>query len=151
MPHAVVISGDREWTNLFIIREKIRELVQLHGSNLKVISGGARGADKLAKTACGNLGIEKQFHEEMADWIGRGRHIAGRERNERMLSMGISQIFAFKDKFDFTLCKGGTEHMCKIGVVAGVEVNLFSKNEWLILTGRYIANQLYADVKRVLM
>lgn len=70
---------------------------------------------------------------ELADWVGRGRG-AGFERNRRMLALQPDLVLAFKDDAQGwdgvgPGGHGGTEHMCRIALQAGVPVLRWSHEQ----------------------
>jgi hypothetical protein len=89
----ILICGDREWSDL----DLIKECLNLFRGHVKaVVHGGARGADKLAGQAALELKIElvEVYH---ADWSKYGR-AAGPVRNQKMLDCGEPDIgWAFHD------------------------------------------------------
>lgn len=112
----VIVCGSRDWTDGEPIRRALTHLANRH-IQVEVVHGGARGADSLAGQIAANLGLT--VRAELADWVGRGRG-AGPERNRRMLALGPSLVLAFKDGLDPALSRGGTEHMLRIAIAAGV-------------------------------
>lgn len=112
----IIICGSRDWIDGDAIRAALISLRKQHPDAV-VVHGAARGADSLADRIARNLGFRVEAHP--ADWTGRGR-AAGPERNQLMLKLGADQVLAFKDDFDPTLSRGGTEHMVRIARDAGV-------------------------------
>ena len=88
----VLVTGDREWSNYLRIRD-----VLAFTQPRKVITGGARGADKLAELACNELGIECIVIP--ADWATHGK-AAGPIRNRKMLDHGPDLVIAFHDDLE---------------------------------------------------
>lgn len=127
----VIFCGSRDWRDYGIIQRTVRKVGALGGSGLLIIHGGARGADSMTEQAAKEMGIPVQA--ELADWVGKGRS-AGPERNRRMLELKPDSVYAFKDNFDQTLTTGGTEHMVKIALEAGVTVHLYDRGRWQTLT-----------------
>ena len=60
-----------------------------------------------------------------ADWPGHGK-AAGPIRNKLMLAQRPHLVVAFKDEFDHTLTRGGTENMVRIAREAGVKTMVVS-------------------------
>lgn len=82
---------------------------------LVLIEGEARGADSLSRGIAEELGIP--FLPYPAYWRkddGGRDYAAGKKRNQRMLDEhpDLDVVFAFKDKFDWSYKRGGTEDMC---------------------------------------
>jgi hypothetical protein len=109
-----------------------------------LIEGGAKGADRAAqdwaKHSPLHQPLQSFFEYEPgsapdrqpfflktveANWTEHGR-AAGPYRNREMLAENPDLVIAFKDDFDRTLSKGGTEHMVKIAKKAGVKTVLVS-------------------------
>lgn len=118
----VIICGSRDWTDQVTIGTFILGLRAMH-PNLTVVHGNARGADKLAQQFCLASGIPEEPHP--ADWVGHGKG-AGPIRNREMLESGAFLVVAFKDGFDRTLQRGGTENMIRIATEAGVRTVVVS-------------------------
>ena len=122
----LLVCGSRDWYDARMIREQMIRLARdarEHGWSVTVVEGDARGADKIAGEVAESLGFGVERHP--ADWTGRGR-VAGFERNNLMLSLGVDLLWAFKDGCDHSLRRGGTEHMVKIATAANVPWRLFS-------------------------
>jgi hypothetical protein len=115
----VIVCGDRQGYTPSVVRRVLTALAEDHGASLVVLHGGARGVDAMAGDMARGLGITVE--EYPADWRGKGR-VAGFIRNQEMLESGAEQVIAFKRGFDHTLRRGGTEHMCRIAMDAGVPV-----------------------------
>ena len=86
---------------------------------ITVIHGGARGADRYAREWATRRLSEHPFpgllniyvKEFPADWETHAK-AAGPIRNRRMLEEGKPElVLAFKNGFDHTLSRGGTENM----------------------------------------
>lgn len=129
MHRHVIFCGDRAYLGWQEIRAKLTDLRQRYRSELVVVSGGARGADMLAKSSCIALGIEHR--EILADWVGHGR-AAGPIRNRQMLQLGPVAVYAFKRAiaWDSTLEHGGTEHMVRIALLAKVPAHHYDGSRW---------------------
>lgn len=93
----ILICGDRNYTDYKRILGFLKEYKRKH-SELVVIEGGAKGADKLAKRAADELKIP--VVEYQADWLGLGR-AAGPIRNQKMIDEGKPDIIvAFHDDIE---------------------------------------------------
>ena len=125
----VIFCGSRGWRGWGEIRAKLGELQREHRSELVVVTGGARGADMLAKSGCMAMGIAHR--EILADWVGKGR-AAGPIRNRQMLELGPAAVYAFKEARDWNakLETGGTEHMVRIALLAKVPCYLYDGERW---------------------
>lgn len=118
MPFLVLVCGSRDWTDRAAIERDLVELQKRHGGEFEVVSGGARGADRIAAEICRARGIV--CHEELADWVGQGRR-AGPLRNRRMAALGPLLGLAYKDGLDSDLARGGTEDMLRVLLAGGIE------------------------------
>lgn len=141
----VLVCGSRDWDDRNIVtavltglyaEETVGYLVT-DMDGFTVIEGGARGADQLAAEWAHSSPFHShnvnpdhppfehlQFH---ADWNAHGK-AAGPIRNQQMLDEGKPDlVLAFKDNFDWTLRRGGTEDMVKRAKKAGVPVYVVSR------------------------
>lgn len=84
----VLITGSRDWTDA----SRIVKLLSHFAKDTTIIEGGARGADRLARQAAEELGLEVETHE--ADWDRYGRR-AGPIRNQQMVDSGADLCLAF--------------------------------------------------------
>ncbi len=112
----IIICGSRDWDDAYPITHFL-DFYRQHGWPHTIVHGGARGADQLAGTLARGMGFEVEEHK--ADWTGRGR-TAGHERNRLMLDLGADLVVAFKNNFDGSMTRGGTENMVRIAMEAGV-------------------------------
>lgn len=95
----------------------LQNTIHVPPSQIVVVHGDAAGADRMADYICRDMGIMVESHP--ADWDKFGKY-AGPERNRRMLSLTAKLVVAFKEGFDYSLSKGGTEHMIAIAREANV-------------------------------
>lgn len=80
----ILICGSRDWTDehpIYTVLAGFATLVA-DGDSFVVIQGGARGADRIAKSMGEYLGADVK--EEAADWDTYGK-AAGPMRNQKML------------------------------------------------------------------
>lgn len=94
----VAIVGSRDFPKLTQIDDRVHRLrdewaADAFGRPLKIVSGGARGADSRARWACKFWGVE--FEEFPADWERDGRQ-AGYLRNAQLVDMA-DLVVAFWD------------------------------------------------------
>jgi hypothetical protein len=122
----VLVCGSRDWDDSDII------WTTLHGFNrtvdfMEVIEGGARGADRAAKEwAKVHEGPDLSLRTFPADWDRYGKG-AGHIRNKQMLDEGKpTLVLAFKDGFDYTHSRGGTENMVALAKAKGVPTYVIS-------------------------
>ena len=115
----VLVCGGRDYNNsdkLFEVLDMIKEICDtnfLEPSEMIIIHGGARGADRLA----GQWAKSRDIHSEvyLADW-DRYKKSAGPIRNELMLKSGNPNIVvAFPGG-------NGTNHMISIAERENIEV-----------------------------
>lgn len=66
MNHYVLVTGGRDYTDYETVEEPIRFLVGFYGSDLRMMHGGARGADSLAQRAIKKYKIAHKVFP--ADW-----------------------------------------------------------------------------------
>ena len=112
----VLVCGSRLWTDPWLILAELRKLP----SDVTIIHGGARGADRLGGTMAEGIGLK--VIEVPAEW-GRYGRSAGPIRNQKMLDMKPDLVLAFHE--DRGLGKG-TAHMVRIARKAGVEVRVYN-------------------------
>lgn len=92
---SILVCGDRNWTSYTAIYNSLLSLSEEWGSNIRIVSGGCVGADKMAVKAAKQLGYE--FIEYPADWDTYGR-AAGPIRNKQMITEEeIELVMAFHD------------------------------------------------------
>lgn len=122
----VLVCGSRDWDDYVTVFAFLWG-VHYWDPISCIIEGGARGADaQAAKFAINNLALEGGHEQYPADWETHGK-AAGPIRNKQMLDEGRpDRVVAFKDNFDWTLRRGGTENMVKQAKAAGVPVVVIS-------------------------
>jgi hypothetical protein len=116
----VLICGSRDWDDGGAINTILNAYLLAMGP-VTVIEGGARGADTLAAQWADQFAMLGVTHEAYpADWHRHGK-AAGPIRNQRMLDDGKPDVvWAFKDRFDWTLSQGGTEDMVRRAKAANI-------------------------------
>lgn len=124
----VLVTGDREWDDPVAISMALNGLLKAALNDwdvLIVISGNARGADRMAEAWYGgNEDGEHAIHEAVfheiypADWKKNGR-AAGPIRNQQMLDTGVDICIAFHNTLSMSK---GTQDMVKRCVKADVPV-----------------------------
>jgi hypothetical protein len=121
MGKRVLVSGDREWTDVELVRKWLRTLKKIGFSVL--IEGEARGADSIARDAGLNIGYEIMPFK--AKWNQYSR-TAGYIRNEQMITIGCPNlILAFHNHIEISK---GTKHMVYLGKKYGIRTILISEN-----------------------
>ena len=88
-----------------------------------LLEGEALGADKMAAEIVRLLKWEVISFP--ADWGTYGKR-AGFIRNDTMIAAEPDHVLAFKDDFDFTMKKGGTEHAVRCALAKNIPVILYS-------------------------
>ena len=97
----VICCGDRNWKDFTLPRKILEDLLE-HDSNITVIHGDCRGADKICGYVARQLGMI--VIPESADWNGHNPW-AGPVRNQRMLDKyNIDVVVAFHN--DLSKSKG---------------------------------------------
>jgi len=114
----VIFTGGRNDEDMApAIRLVLRGLAEFYGDRLVVVHGGARGVDAAVDGIA--RGMSLRVEEHPAAWTSLGR-VAGHVRNQHMLDLGASVVFAFKRSFNWKLDRGGTEDMVRRAQGAGV-------------------------------
>lgn len=120
----VLVCGSRDWTDPTPIHAILAGYATRPEPTV-VIDGHAGGADAIAYAAAVDLGLGTERYP--ADWAAHGR-AAGPTRNTRMLVEGLPDVvWAFKDGFDHSLARGGTEDMVKQAKKAGLPTYVVSR------------------------
>ena len=124
MSYRVIFCGSRNWHSWHPILDAVLEMATEH-PDLVVVTGGARGADEMVDAYARKLGLVVEKFP--ADWQGRGQ-AAGPIRNAAMLAAGADEVVAFKDDFDYSMRRGGTENMIRIAQRAGVPTRVLTSS-----------------------
>lgn len=85
----ILVTGSRNFADTKLMREV---LSSIQNSNVTLIHGGCRGADKIAEEIGEELGF--QIEEHLAEWNKYGKS-AGPIRNAEMLNSRIDLVLAF--------------------------------------------------------
>lgn len=130
-PIHVLLCGDRDYEDDYIISIFISGLKLWHGLNVHLWHGDARGADSHGKLAAAHAGI--QHHPFPADWERYGK-AAGMKRNITMLRAMLQRAsespnsvvmgIAFKDDIR---PRSGTRNMVELLLKADVPVYVVSR------------------------
>ena len=120
----VIIAGSRDFNDYILLKESCINIINdktMYQYATKIISGGARGADRLGELFAKDMGLELVVF--IPDWDGLGKR-AGYVRNEEMAK------FAVKDGNDGMLIafwdgeSRGTKHMIDLAKKHGLEVHV---------------------------
>lgn len=117
-----LFCGSRDWTDEVAIVDGLdtawqiarRDFGQEARATLKIIHGGAPGADMIAHQAATLMGFDVlPVH---ADWRRYGK-VAGRIRNFKMLDLGPDYVFAFQRG-----ASRGTQHTLSEAARRGIKI-----------------------------
>jgi hypothetical protein len=116
----VIVAGSRSFNNYDLLKKTLDYLLQNKLPNVEIVSGGARGADKLGEryAAENNLKI-KQF---IPDWDAYGKS-AGYRRNVEMAKYSDACV-CFWDGMS-----RGTNHMIDIAKKEGIKLKIIYYKE----------------------
>jgi hypothetical protein len=125
----VVVAGSRDFTDYTLLKRRLDEALRNKVSEgITIVSGAARGADKLGEMYAKERGYEIDSHP--ADWEQYGKR-AGYIRNEEMAKSADALVAFWDGK------SRGTQHM----------INLAKKHCLLVLVVNYADNKTYRDDK----
>lgn len=120
----VAIVGSREFADMPLIRRSIDRLLAVHGTDLEIVSGGARGADSIAESIC--RGADVPFKQFPADWDKFGKS-AGFRRNEQIVAYSDMVLAFMAPGREYTR---GTRHTVELAVKAGKETHVYFNGAW---------------------
>ena len=111
----VIIAGGRDFGDYELLRDSCdHKLSNFHAThNITIISGGARGADRLAQ----DYAQDRKYHLEImnADWETHGKS-AGYKRNQAMADVA-THLIAFHDGES-----RGTANMIQVATKLGLKL-----------------------------
>ena len=121
----IIIAGSRTFDNYEYLKKKVLNFIgekQIELSNVCIISGTARGADKMGEDFAKELNLQLKCFP--ADWDKYGKQ-AGFLRNTQMANYAIEDdnqgiLIAFWDGKS-----SGTKHMIEIAKKKELEVKIF--------------------------
>ena len=87
----LLITGSRTWSDVAVIEREFGVVAEHEGSNVVLVSGGAKGADTLCEQVAEKLGWTIERH--LPDWSVGKR--AGFDRNKVMVDSGADFCLAF--------------------------------------------------------
>lgn len=122
----VIVAGTREFNNFSMLERELMlyfKAHQLHRSDVEIISGTAKGADKLGEAFAEKYGLK--CTKFPADWDKLGNS-AGYIRNEEMAKYATGSkekgvLFAF-----WNGTSKGTKHMIDIAKKYHMNINVIS-------------------------
>jgi hypothetical protein len=120
----VIIAGTRDFSDYQFLRQKCDAILssKRQDSNIVIISGTARGADRLGEQYAAERGY--QIERYPADWDNDG-HAAGPIRNARMAD-NADALIAFWDGLS-----RGTKNMIETAKTKGLAVRVINYNNTL--------------------
>lgn len=116
LPIRVIVAGGREFNDAPLMRSKLDTYIGGR-TDVRTVSGGARGADKLGERYAESKGLPRPLIVP-ADWDTFGRKAAGPIRNQRM-SWLSSHLVAFWDGDS-----PGTKNMIETALRDGLETRV---------------------------
>lgn len=111
----VIIAGSRDFNNYEFLESNCNYYLKNKFPNIEIVSGGARGADRLGERYAENYLLDIKFFR--ADWGLYGKR-AGYLRNEQM-ALYSNALIAFWDKES-----KGTKHMIGLAKKQGLKVRV---------------------------
>lgn len=114
--YKVIIAGSRDFEDYYLLRDSVKEFLKgKRPSEVEIVSGAAKGADRLGEVFAMDNGIDvKRFP---ADWNSLGRS-AGPIRNAKMAEYADACIVFWDGK------SRGTEGMIKLAKSKELDTNI---------------------------
>lgn len=120
----VIIAGSRDFNDYSLLKDSATKIISsktIPSSLIKIVSGGARGADKFGEQFANEMGLE--IVRFPADWNGLGKR-AGYVRNAEMAKFAVADgntgiLIAFWDGVS-----KGTKHMIDLAERYGLKVHI---------------------------
>lgn len=115
--YKVVIAGSRGFSNYKLLKDECDAFLKEKKKeyNIIIVSGGAKGADKLGEKYSVDSGFNLEIY--LADWKKFGKS-AGFRRNEQMSKIADALIAFWNGE------SHGTKHMIDICEKKGIEVKV---------------------------
>lgn len=122
MTYRILVTGSREWDDENIIHEALLEW----GSppDITLVSGGARGADRIAEKLALKMGWKVEVHP--AKWEDFGNQ-AGYIRNAEMVKLGADLCLAFRKNLS-----KGTGSTADMAEAAGIHTIVYERHNPMI-------------------
>jgi predicted Rossmann fold nucleotide-binding protein DprA/Smf involved in DNA uptake len=94
----IAIVGSRDYPDLDKVRKMIQDLNRIYLDDLVIVSGGARGADKVAELEAIRLGVKTEIYpvKSWYDADGKYNPAAGMIRNREIVNV-CDKVIAFWD------------------------------------------------------
>lgn len=100
----VIIAGSRNFEDYSLLKSTLDCMAEIY-DDIEIISGGARGADRLGEQWARENSLK--IHTFIPDWDGLGKS-AGYRRNEDMAKFGDAAVCFWDGQ------SRGTEHMINL-------------------------------------
>lgn len=121
--YKVLIYGGREWRNRAAVDREIERLIREHGvTNLLIISGGAPGADTMAKIRGKRLNVHVAEIDALWDTRNKG---AGPQRNAVMAALEPNEAICFHENIEES--KGSADMMKRLSADYDMASKLVTK------------------------
>ena len=118
----LLITGSRTWSDSSAIEREFAVVAKHEGSNVVLVSGGAKGADTLCEQVAERYGWVVERH--LPDWSVGKR--AGFDRNKLMVDLGADYCLAFiKDD------SAGASQCSRIAKEAKIPTKAIKVQSWL--------------------
>jgi hypothetical protein len=91
----VIIAGSRGYTNKAMVNLFLLQFIGEHGLPTEIVSGGARGVDKIGEELAKEHGIPVKIFSANWDFYGKS---AGRRRNKEMAEYADALIAVWDSK-----------------------------------------------------
>lgn len=118
-PVKVLVCGGRDYTNQEEIYRVLDAYLARLGPFMMIISGGATGADSLAREWAVDRRVDHMILHAKWDLHGRA---AGPIRNRRMAKRNPKYVLAFHSNIEESK---GTKDMVKVARAAGIKTKVF--------------------------
>ena len=113
----IIVCGSRRWNDRATIETKLYDLALRYGSDLTIVHGGAKGADRIAEQEAQKAGLLIERHDP--EYHRYGPKKAPLVRNERMAALGADLCVAFWDGRST-----GTAHMMRCAGLQDIPVEV---------------------------
>lgn len=117
----IIVCGSRSFADYPFFKKKMDQLTaKLNRRKLVVVSGGARGTDRLAEQWCFERMAAMQIFLPDYDQYGKDAPLM---RNKEMISSGASYCIAF-----WNGSSPGTKHTIELASKKGIKVRIINVN-----------------------